>query len=83
MPVTRDDFVAAVRVVACWRDPDEPEALTQQQFDRLKQRLDYGGLAPAAVIARKLGKPWREVVRYAADGTRGHGAYLCDCRDTA
>jgi hypothetical protein len=61
-------LVAAVRKVAVLVDPYEPEALTQAQFDRAKATARYGHLPEARVIARRLGKSWRETVRYAVSG---------------
>ena len=61
----RRELVRAVRAVALFVDPEDPELLTQPQFDRAKANVGHEGAPLAKSIRARLDMSWRELVDYA------------------
>lgn len=66
-------YVSAVAKLA---DRQHPEQISQRAFDLARRDARYRDVPSAQVIARRLGKPWREVLTLAHSPTRSHSSQL-------
>jgi hypothetical protein len=65
-----------IRTVAKLADPARPQHASQRAFDAAKQDATYADLPSARVIARRLGKRWREVLILAHSSSKHHATSL-------
>lgn len=64
-------------------DPRRPHLVSQRVFDAAaKQHERHADLSSARVIARRLGKPWREVLTLAHSSSKQHATSLSGGRGT-
>lgn len=72
-----------VRAVSKLANPARPQEARQRAFDAsAKQHERFADVPSARVIARRLGKPWREVLTLAHSSSKTHPASLSGRRGT-